>query len=58
MAEYVIPPIKGIPQFNQQLNALLGSIGNALDLLTTAEVTDELFVPLQTEAGALLEMDP
>ncbi|WP_165830739.1 hypothetical protein [Phenylobacterium soli] len=58
MAGYAIPAIKSLPSFQQQLNALLGSVGDALNLLTAADITDELYVPLETEAGALLELDP
>lgn len=58
MAAYVIPTIQSLPLLQQQLNAMLGNVSGIFDVLTAPYVADESSVPLLTETGAALEMDP
>lgn len=58
MTGYAIPTIKSFQQLQTQLNRLLGGIGEVIDLLTAAYVADELSVPLLTETGVALDLDP
>jgi len=55
---YTIPIINSMTLLQRQLNAAFGALAQVAAAATALLVTDEMFAPLQTEDGSVLEIDP